>query len=94
MKTKTGNFLLASRDPVDGFGTVMLSGTSLVSPRNGLTVFCLMGFSSVSSRLLALWPLEVFPDSIVDLDGDIILNVLDRKSAESRAELLSIDTRS
>jgi hypothetical protein len=45
-----------------GYGTVMLSGTTLVSPRNSLVVFCLMGYASVCSRLAAIWLLEVFPD--------------------------------
>lgn len=45
-----------------GYGTVILSGTTLVSPRNALVVFCLMGYASVCSRLAVIWLLEVFPD--------------------------------
>lgn len=45
-----------------GYGTVILSGTTLISPVNALTVFCLMGFTSMSARLLAIWLLEVFPE--------------------------------
>lgn len=46
---------------VIGYGTVMLSGTTLVSPINALKVFCRIGFSAVTSRLVVIWLLEVFP---------------------------------
>ncbi|KAE9380919.1 hypothetical protein N431DRAFT_459831 [Stipitochalara longipes BDJ] len=46
-----------------GYGTVMLSSTALVSPPNGLMVFCLIGFASLCSRLLALWILQVEPET-------------------------------
>jgi hypothetical protein len=74
-----------------GFGTVMLSGTSLVSPVNGLTVFCLMGFSSMSSRLLAIWLLEVFPEvsEVSEVaERGIMMDALKRSGGESLVELL------
>lgn len=43
-----------------GYGTVILSETTSVSPPNALIVFCLMEFWSMSSRLLDIWLLEVF----------------------------------
>jgi hypothetical protein len=49
-----------------GYGTVLLSGTTLVSPKNALAVICLLGFSGVLARLIAIWVLEVYPDNIVD----------------------------
>jgi hypothetical protein len=45
-----------------GYGTVMLSGTSLVDPVNALKVFCRLGFAGLGSRLIAIWVLNVFPD--------------------------------
>jgi hypothetical protein len=49
-----------------GYGTAILSGTTLVTPSNSLIVLCLMGFASVASRLAAIWLLEVVPDVSAD----------------------------
>lgn len=45
-----------------GFGTVMLSGTTLVSPRNALLIFVLIGLAALASRLVTIWLLEVYPE--------------------------------
>ena len=42
----------------------MLSGTSLVSPRNGLAVFCLMQCAGACSRLVRFCLLEVYPVAV------------------------------
>jgi hypothetical protein len=84
-----------------GFGTVMLSGTSLVSPRSGLSVFCLMGFSSMSSRLLAIWLLEVFPEveeKEEDEEEDVVergimMDPLEISDGESLVNLLRVQAR-
>jgi hypothetical protein len=70
-----------------GYGTVMLSGTSLVSPKNGLAVFCLMSFASMSSRLLTIWLLEVWPEAPATLQDMV-------KGDGSQIELLGVNGRS
>jgi hypothetical protein len=79
----------------------MLSGTSLVSPRSGLSVFCLMGFSSMSSRLLAIWLLEVFPEveeKEEDEEEDVVergimMDPLEISDGESLVNLLRVQAR-
>jgi hypothetical protein len=45
-----------------GYGTVMLSGMTLVNPVVALRIFTSIGFSAVMGRIIALWLLEVYPD--------------------------------
>jgi hypothetical protein len=67
-------------------------GTSLVSPENGLAVFCLMGFASMSSRLLAIWLVEVWPEVPVE-DNAIIIDSLKGSDGESTVKLLGVRDR-
>lgn len=48
-----------------GYGTVMLSGINLVSPQSGLQIFCYMGFAALTSRLVTIWLLEIWPEVAV-----------------------------
>lgn len=75
-----------------GYGTAIFSGTSLVSPLNGLTVFCLMGFSSMSSRLLAIWILEVVPEVAAEDAGTLMVD-MNGSETESKVELLRMQSR-
>lgn len=75
-----------------GYGTVMLSGTSLVSPANSLMVFCLMGFASMSSRLLAIWLVEVWPEVPVE-DSGIAMGALKEDDGQSADKLLGARSR-
>ena len=74
-----------------GYGTVMLSGTSLVSPSNSLMVFCLMGFASMSSRLLAIWLVEVWPEVPVEENG-IAMGDLNEGDGQSAVKLLGVQS--
>lgn len=53
-----------------GYGTLMFSGFTLVGPTNSIRVFTLVGFSSLVSRLIAIWLLEVYPDEKVSEQGE------------------------
>ena len=75
-----------------GYGTVMLSSTTLVSPDYALGVFCLMGFASMGSRLLAIWLLEVFPEVPVPERRVIIMDHLKGNEGESTVKLLGVET--
>lgn len=50
-----------------GFGTLQFSGFTLVGPFFAIRTFTLIGCSSLISRLIAIWLLEVYPD--VDVEG-------------------------
>lgn len=75
-----------------GYGTVMFSGTSLISPANGLMVFCLIGFASMSARLLAIWLLEVWPEVAIDDDG-VVMDNLKERVGDSQVKLLGVKDR-
>ena len=54
-----------------GYGTLQFSGFTLVGPFFAIRTFTLIGFSSLISRLIAIWLLEVYPDvRIGDGDGE------------------------
>lgn len=44
------------------YGTLLFSGFTLVAPYYAMRTFTLIGFSSLVSRIIALWLLEVYPD--------------------------------
>lgn len=68
-----------------GYGTVILSATTLVTPTNALMVFFLIGFASMSSRLLAIWLLEVFPEvPVLKRQGTTIDNFKGNESERER----------
>lgn len=54
-----------------GYGTVLLSGTTLVHPNVALRIFTLMGFAGVLARLIVIWLLDVYPD--VEVRSDEVL---------------------
>lgn len=45
-----------------GFGTVMLSATTLINMTSALSIFWELGLSGLAGRLIALWVLQVYPD--------------------------------
>ena len=49
-----------------GYGTLQFSGFTLVGAYFAIRTFTLIGFSSLVSRLIAIWVLEVYPDEIVE----------------------------
>ena len=60
-----------------GYGTVILSGTTLVNPFFAFRFVALVGVSSILGRLIALWLLSVYPGCKIDvyrLNGDEMQN--------------------
>lgn len=49
----------------------MFSGFTLVGPTNSIRVFTVVGFSSLVSRLIAIWLLEVYPDERLPGDREV-----------------------
>ena len=48
------------------YGTLLFSGFTLLAPHYAMRTFTLIGFSSLVSKIIAIWLLEVFPDVPVD----------------------------
>jgi hypothetical protein len=71
-----------------GYGTVMLSGTTLVAPPMALQVFCLTGFASLSSRLVVLWVVQVWPEEPIEKEG--LIGNLQAIEGESGIALLGV----
>jgi hypothetical protein len=74
-----------------GYGTVILSGKTLVAPQMALQVFCLIGFASLSSRLVVLWVVRVWPEEPIEKEE--LIGNLQANEGESGIALVGVQGR-